>query len=481
MKRQSPPSLPSARTPDMGEVSATAFRVLLVDATNTGRSVAGERLLRKHLWARGVGRDRIRITSAGLNAEDGASMQGIARDVIEAHGGSAQGFAARSLSAAMVDASDLFIVGTGAERDELARRHPRARARSFTLAELARLYGDIDLVAPLHEHAPILERRRLERGVPDDWTLPPWEQLDERARAAGDRIAEAALGIADIWAPLAAVAALNDAAPASDASACVVDAFGVPVALHCGGAVRDELAAAGRRAWSRCLVEDAAPETRVDLMVDPDLDVLAEARARGMLAYPDVDHALHYLSSAVTVRAIEQRVGSLVMLHAAGLASPEGDVVGFVAPSGTGKTTLARTLGAHYGYVTDETLAIDAGRTVLPYPKPLSVLGAATLTKEQWGPESLDLLPVPRGRLRLTRLALVERDPTLGDVPRVEELPLLHGLAHLAEQVSYLSKLPRQLHTLADLVESVGGLVRIRYREARDLLPLMPDLLAGER
>ncbi|WP_172664140.1 arsenate reductase/protein-tyrosine-phosphatase family protein [Demequina rhizosphaerae] len=458
-----------------------AFRVLLVDATNTGRSVAGERLLRKHLWARGVGRDRVRVTSAGLNADDGAAMQDLAREVIERHGGSAQGFTARSLGEAMVEATDLFVVGTGDEREELAHRHPRARGRSFTWRELADLYRELDVAAPLCEHPAILEHARTTRELPDDWDLPAWELLDERAHAVGDRIAAAALALADVWAAAVPAPASGVAVGSVDEATCLVDAFGVTVAVHCAGEEREQLAAAGRRAWGRSLAAGGDPDARVDVMVDPDPEVLAEARTRGVLAYPDVDRALHYLSSAVTVRAIEQRVGSLVMLHAAGLASPDGDVVGFVAPSGTGKTTLARTLGAHYGYVTDETLAIDVGRTVRPYPKPLSVLDGTNPTKEQWGPESLDLVPLPSGPLRLVRLALVERDASVGEVPVVEDLPLLHGLAHLAEQVSYLSRLPQKLHTLADLVESVGGLVRIRYREARDLLPLMPSLLEEAR
>jgi len=459
--------------------SGVAFRVLIVDRANTGRSVAGERLLRHHLARRGVARDRVRVSSAGLDAQDGASMQPLAAEVIERHGGNAHGFAARSVSDTMVAGTDLFLCGTGAERDELTRRHPWARGRSFTLSELAHLYEELSSIAPLHEHPHLLERHRLERDLPTDWDLPPWDSLAERARAAGERIDAACAWVADIWASMAPPEPAADRG-AGDAATCTVDAFGVPVAIRCEGSASEALAAAGHRAWGRCVVDGRAAEAEVAVMVDEDPDGLATARARGTLAYPDVDTALHFLSSAVTVRAIEARSGALVMLHAAGLASSDGDVVGFVAPSGTGKTTLARTLGAHYGYVTDETLAIDAGRTVLPYPKPLSVIHGGAV-KEQWGAESLDLVPVPPGRLRLVRLALVERDASVGESPQVEEVPLLHGLAELAEQVSYLSRLPRQLHTLADLVESAGGLVRIRYREARDLLPLMPELLSERR
>jgi len=451
----------------------------MVDASNTGRSVVGERLLRRHLWNRGVGPQAVRVTSAGLNAEDGAHMQDAAAGQIERFGGSTFGFRARSLSDVIVSSVDLFVCGTAYERDELVRRFPRAIGRSFTLSEFAHLYDSISGAAPLHEHPGILERRRLTSVFPDDWDLPPWEDVEARVARVGELVDDATRWIAEIWASMAPAEVSPDR-PRGGPS-CLVEAFGVPVIIRCEGDQVDALTAAGHRVWGRCLVENREPETSVTIMVDSDPARRAAARAEGVLAYRDVRTALHHLSSAVTVRAIEQRVGSLVMLHAAALASPSGDVVGFVAPSGTGKTTLARVLGAHYGYVTDETLAIDTGRTVLPYPKPLSILGASSShevpIKEQWGPESLDLVPVPGGRLRLSRLVLIERDPLASSVPEIEAVPLLPGLADLAQQVSYLARLPQRLHTLSELVGSVGGLTRIRYRDARDLLPLMPRLL----
>jgi protein-tyrosine-phosphatase len=463
----------------MVSTAAAPFRVLIVDASNTGRSPVGERLLRHHLWSRGLGGDVIRVTSAGLNADDGAHMRDLAAREIARHGANPHGFRARSLSDAIVGAVDLFICGTAYERDELVRRHPRALGRSFTLSEFSHFYEQVVGAAPLHEHPTMLERARVLGNFPDDWSLPPWDDREDDVAAAGAMIDEATAWIADIWAAIAPAGVTRR--PRPGAPSCTLDVFGVTVAVHCEGDAVEELAIAGHRVWGRCLVENREPETSVTIMVDSDPARRAAARAEGVLAYRDVSTALHHLSSAVTVRAIEQRVGSLVMLHAAALASPSGDVVGFVAPSGTGKTTLARVLGAHYGYVTDETLAIDTGRTVLPYPKPLSILGASAShdvpIKEQWGPESLDLVPVPGGRLRLSRLVLIERDPLASSVPEIEAVPLLPGLADLAQQVSYLARLPQRLHTLSELVGSVGGLTRIRYRDARDLLPLMPRLL----
>ncbi|MFJ3313059.1 hypothetical protein ACIPJU_09655 [Micrococcus endophyticus] len=57
-----------------------------------------------------------------------------------------------------------------------------------------------------------------------------------------------------------------------------------------------------------------------------------------------------------TRRAIESARGTHLLFHAACLASLEtGAAVVLAAASGTGKTTVPRTLGPHYGYHSDET------------------------------------------------------------------------------------------------------------------------------
>ena len=54
-------------------------------------------------------------------------------------------------------------------------------------------------------------------------------------------------------------------------------------------------------------------------------------------------------------------------LHAAGLTDDRGRVLALVAASGTGKTTAARILGRHLGYLSDETISVGAELEVLPY------------------------------------------------------------------------------------------------------------------
>ena len=51
------------------------------------------------------------------------------------------------------------------------------------------------------------------------------------------------------------------------------------------------------------------------------------------------------LSQQVTLAAIEAARGRAWMLHAAGIATPDGQVVVLVGPSGRGKTTASRALG----------------------------------------------------------------------------------------------------------------------------------------
>lgn len=96
------------------------------------------------------------------------------------------------------------------------------------------------------------------------------------------------------------------------------------------------------------------------------------------------------------------------MMHAAGVVDEAGRVVALVGPSGRGKTTAARTLAARYGYVSDETIGIDAQGNVLPYRKPLSIIEDG-LWKTQRPPSELGLRPLPDARLKVAAVGGVRR------------------------------------------------------------------------
>jgi len=185
------------------------------------------------------------------------------------------------------------------------------------------------------------------------------------------------------------------------------------------------------------------------------------------------------LSMDVTLAALKQRAGEVLMLHAAGLATDEGRVVVLVGPSGRGKTTASRVLGREFGYVSDESVGIEADGTVLPYRKPLSIIEDHDHLKAQRSPKELGLRPLPHRPLRVAALVLIERDPGVAE-PRVERLDSAEGIVGLAEQASYLGRLPRPLRTLWSHVAAVGGVHRVTYSDAATLAPAIAQLAGRE-
>ena len=198
-----------------------------------------------------------------------------------------------------------------------------------------------------------------------------------------------------------------------------------------------------------------------------------------MLAAPDDVTIMHWLSSHLTLEAIGARFGELWMLHACAVADPvTGATAVLVAPSGTGKTTAAVALGRHFGYLTDETAAICADGTLVPYPKPLSVLVDGRGPKGQHSPTELGLLAAP-ARPLLAAVALLDRTGT--GAPRVEAVRTVAALPALAEQTSALQLHERPLHMVAEHLHRTGGLRRITYREADDLVAVVAELIGGAR
>ena len=256
----------------------------------------------------------------------------------------------------------------------------------------------------------------------------------------------------------------------------------VPVVVRCHGQQSAHLREAVARAWRDCAsgsaVEDPDAEV-VDVLLDDDEAVVAEARRRGATASTSLDHLLHDLSPVVTERAITRNAGRLLMLHAAGVADrASGACVALVAPSGTGKTTATQTLARELGYASDETVGIRDDLSVVAHPKPLSILTSAdSALKVQTPASELGLHPAPGG-LRLAGVLLLRRAPDGPDL-EVREVRTVLALAELAPQTSYLSRLPRPLHRLADALVATGGLRVVSYREADSLLPVVRELLDG--
>lgn len=236
--------------------------------------------------------------------------------------------------------------------------------------------------------------------------------------------------------------------------------------------------------WSRCRTEDPS---------DDPIDVLATTVASSAESPDDesvrvvragsVAQLEESLTSTLTVIAIGEGRETLTMLHACGVADEDGHVLAFVAASGTGKTTASRTLGRSFGYVTDETVAVDAAGAVVPYPKPLSVKSLTEVVpKSQVSPDALGLRMPVSGPLALTAVVLLDRrDDSPADAPTLEEVGLFDAMCEIVLQTSYLGSRRLPLQHLARFLADRGGALRVVYSEAESLRDIASSLFARER
>ncbi len=268
--------------------------------------------------------------------------------------------------------------------------------------------------------------------------------------------------------------------------------LGAFVQVHADGARADELDAKLRELWSRCLGQKGTvPVTSQPAVAGPrdagGLRLFLELKGTtplrpdsgtANLASDDLAALLCSGTQAITHALLAAQLGRLLLLHAGAVSHPEtGKALVFVAEGGTGKTTLARVLGRHYGYLTDESVAIDATHQVLPYPKPLSLRTPAGWPKQETSPDALGLRTVG-GRAEVAKVILLTRDQACSS-PVTTALSTIEAITAIAPQSSSLDKLPRALHQCADLLEATGGALSVRYAEAEDLLPLAADLIGA--
>ena len=261
----------------------------------------------------------------------------------------------------------------------------------------------------------------------------------------------------------------------------VVDAFGVHVEVRVRGDRAAEVLDRLPLLWEFCAAPAGATgEVVAEVVFDSDPQAWAQADADGAVARPDLEDLLQVLTQRITLCAIDSRAGECLMLHAACIADPvTGAAAAFVAPGGTGKTTLVSTLGPGRWYVTDETTVVLDDRTVVPYPKPLSVRRTPDSLFKNETPPSAVGLTAPGDRVHLAALCLLDRDPHHQGAPTVESLPTLDALVALVPQTSHLPEMARPLQRLAALCESLGGVHRITYRESADVAGLVDELVGG--
>ena len=243
----------------------------------------------------------------------------------------------------------------------------------------------------------------------------------------------------------------------------LIHALGTSVRVEVGEAIdRQEF----NLAWSRCLLGEAGGDG-ANTSGDDGLVVTGQG-------------SMTQLTQLITQELISRRRGQLLMLHAGAVCHPDsGASIAYVAPGGTGKTTLTRTLGRRYGYLTDETVGIEP-RTweIRPYPKPLSTRTPdGGYPKSELGPDELGLLPA-HPRPRLATLALLRRTPgrTEADISRMD---LFDAVTTLVPETSSLPTLDEPLHLLADLYDELGGFWMLEFGESEQLIAWIDDQLAA--
>lgn len=276
-----------------------------------------------------------------------------------------------------------------------------------------------------------------------------------------------------------------------------VEILGTQFAVRWGRAVTGEQQEGMRAAWKRC-AGTAAPmippfpkEPTESLQFTVSVGYQSQAYDGGVfpLQAGSFEALAESLTSRLTAAAIRENAGELMMLQACGVASPDtGAVVALVAKSATVKTAAASVLAGTYGYISDETVAIQPDGSVVPCPKPLAVDQDPGAPKRQVGPDELGLQPAPP-RPFLQSIVLLDRvdaehpgDPEQGPAaPVLRHVPMADALLALIPGSSSQAEVDEPLQSLCRLIDFVGGVWRVTYSEATDLPPVLAPLLRKRR
>jgi len=172
-------------------------RILAVCTGNICRSPAVERLLRAELGD-GVGTT---VSSAGVGAVVGAPIPVQMATLLRAQGVSPDGFAARQVTEAMLQGSDLVLALTREHRSRIVELCPAAVRRTFTLLEFARLTSErgpdaLPGATTAERLLALLPFAASQRGVHPvakgaDDVQDPWGRDDETYRRVFDELTRA--------------------------------------------------------------------------------------------------------------------------------------------------------------------------------------------------------------------------------------------------------------------------------------------------
>lgn len=270
-----------------------------------------------------------------------------------------------------------------------------------------------------------------------------------------------------------------------------LEVAGLTVRLTFGPGL-EEIADEVATLWEHLRATDSAEPPRIAL----DYALAGRTRTSGTLQLHAMPSATYTVSGHITREMIRSLIGTRLLLHAGAVVHPELGTVLLVGASGAGKSTSATQLGRTGGYLTDELTILDPESFELsPYPKPVSRHDPDLGAKRDHALPDLGLHPVPGPPAPSTSAQDAASAPSMvvlldrirededGERSRAVRVPLPEALVRIVPQTSSLWMLPGGLSALAALLETTGGALEVRYREASELEELLrgaPPGASGE-